>query len=129
MKTDIRNRQDIEQLVNTFYDKVKENQVIGHFFTDVVKVDWDKHLPKMYEFWQGIVFGSSSFSGNPIQTHKAVHALQAFSKADFDEWLRLFRETVDQLFEGEKAEGIKQRAASIATVMQLKVIHNNQFYH
>lgn len=128
MKPDIRNREDIAALVNTFYDKVKQNNVIGHFFTEVVPVNWNKHLPLMYDFWEGIVFGSSSYSGNPINVHKNVHALHAFSKADFEEWIRLFHETVNEMYEGEKAELIKQRATSIATVMQLKVIHNNQFY-
>jgi hemoglobin len=128
MKTDIRNREDIAALVNAFYNKVKVNPQIGHFFNEVVKVDWEKHLPKMYDFWEGIVFGVSNYSGNPINTHKEVHTLHAFSKADFDEWIRLFKQTVDEMYEGEKAELIKQRALSIATVMQLKVIHNNQFY-
>ena len=128
MKTDISNKEDIAALVNTFYDKVKVNPVIGHFFTDVVKVNWEKHLPLMYDFWEGIVFGSSAYSGNPINTHKNVHALHAFSKSDFDEWIKLFHKTVDEMYAGEKAELIKQRATSIATVMQLKVIHNNQFY-
>ena len=31
----------------------------------------------------------------------------------------------DELFEGEKAELAKQRAISIATVMQLKLVHGN----
>jgi hypothetical protein len=30
---------------------------------------------------------------------------------------------VDQLFEGEKAEQAKQRATSIATVMQIKIVY------
>lgn len=128
MKTDIRNREDIAVLVNAFYDKVKENPVIGHFFKDVVNVNWETHLPKMYDFWEGIVFGAAGYSGNPINTHKHVHTLHAFAKSDFEEWVRLFHQTVNELFAGEKAELIKQRATSIATVMQLKVIHNNQFY-
>ena len=45
------------------------------------------------------------------------------SKAHFDHWLMLFTTTVDDLFEGEKAEQTKQRATSIATVMQIKIIH------
>jgi hemoglobin len=128
MKNDIRNREDIAALVNAFYDKVKVNQTIGHFFTDVVNVNWEKHLPKMYDFWEGIVFGAPGYSGNPINVHKSVHALHAFSKTDFEEWMKLFKQTVDEMYEGENAELIKQRALSIATVMQLKVIHNNQFY-
>lgn len=128
MKHDINGREDVVNLVNSFYEKVRVS-TIGHFFDEVMHVDWDSHLPKMYDFWEGILFGDSNYSGNPINVHKHVHALHAFSKADFDEWLRLFRETVDALFEGERAEQVKQRALSIATVMQLKVIHNNQFYH
>lgn len=127
MKNDISNRNDIAALVNAFYEKVKLSS-IGHFFNDVVNVNWEKHLPKMYDFWEGIVFGSSNYSGNPINTHKEVHSLHAFSKTDFEVWLKLFYETVDEMYAGEKAELIKQRATSIATVMQLKVIHNNQFY-
>ncbi len=129
MKTDLQNREDIAALVNAFYDKVRVNTQIGHFFNDVVKVNWEKHLPKMYDFWEGIVFGGSYYSGNPMNVHKQVNALHAFSKSDFDEWLKLFKQTVDEMYEGEKAELIKQRALSIATVMQLKVIHNNQFYN
>jgi hemoglobin len=128
MKNDIRNREDIAALVNAFYDKVKVNPVIGHFFSEVVNVNWEKHLPVMYDFWEGIVFGSPGYSGNPINVHKGVHALHAFTKTDFEEWLKLFYQTVDEMYSGEKAELIKQRATSIATVMQLKVIHKNQFY-
>jgi hemoglobin len=127
MKNDIINRDDIAALVNAFYEKVKVNATIGHFFNEVVKVDWEKHLPKMYDFWEGIVFGGSGYSGNPMNVHKAIHALHHFSTTDFEEWLKLFKETVDEMYEGEKAELIKQRALSIATVMQLKVMHNSPF--
>lgn len=128
MKTDIRNREDIAALIIAFYDKVKLNPVIGHYFNEVVKVDWEKHLPVMYDFWEGIVFGTPGYSGNPVNVHRHVHALHAFSKTDFEEWLKLFHQTVDEMYTGEKAELIKQRASSIATVMQLKIMHNNQFY-
>lgn len=128
MKTDIQNKEDIVALINSFYNKVKINPVIGHYFSDVINVDWEKHLPVMYNFWEGIVFGSSAYAGNPINVHKQVNALHAFSKADFEEWLKLFTETVDEMYSGSNAELIKQRALSIATVMQLKIIHNNQFY-
>jgi hemoglobin len=127
MKTDIKNRTDIELLVNSFYDKVKQNPVIGHFFSEVIPVNWEKHLPTMYDFWENIVFASGGYSGNPMIAHKKVHGLHAFSKSDFQEWLRIFKQTVDDLFEGEKAELIKQRAESIATVMQLKIIHKDPF--
>lgn len=42
---------------------------------------------------------------------------------NFQQWIHLFNETVDELYQGEKAELIKKRAQSIATVMQIKLIN------
>ena len=42
-------------------------------------------------------------------------------KQDFDRWLSLFTTTVDELFEGQKAEEAKQRAVSIAGIFQYKM--------
>ena len=104
MKNDITNKPDIELLVNTFYDKVKTNKIIGHIFNDVAKVDWEHHLPKMYSFWASLLLGEYSFSGNPMQKHIALSKLTTMSEVEFSEWLSLFIQTTDELFEGEKAE-------------------------
>jgi hemoglobin len=122
MKNDIRDKQDIIQIVNTFYDKVKQDPVISHFFTEVKQIDWDKHLPKMYNFWDNVVFYTNNYSGNPMQIHKDIHTLHALTGADFKQWYTLFAATVDEIFEGDNAELIKQRALSVATIMQIKII-------
>jgi len=126
MKNDIRDKQDIIQIVDAFYDKVKQDKLIGHFFTEVIRVNWDKHLPKMYNFWDNVVFYTNNYSGNPMQAHKHIHALHAFTAADFNRWYQLFAATVDELFEGDNAELIKQRARSVATVMQIKIVSNQE---
>ncbi len=123
MKTDIKNREDIEKLINTFYEKVKLDKTIGYFFSEVVAVNWEKHLPKMYDFWENVIFNTGVYEGNPMQQHQNLHKKSPLSKEHFDQWLFLFRNTVDQLFEGEKAEQAKQRATSIATVMQIKILY------
>ena len=61
MKTDIKNRADIEKLVNVFYEKVKKDATIGYFFTDVAKVNWEFHLPKMYDFFENILLSSGNY--------------------------------------------------------------------
>ncbi len=123
MKTDIVNRKDIELLINSFYDKVKVDAVIGYFFDKVIPVNWEKHLPTMYNFWENVVFNTGGYEGNPMIQHQHIHQKSPMTKAHFDQWLKLFTETVDELYVGEKAELIKQRAVSIATVMQIKVLH------
>jgi hypothetical protein len=39
----------------------------------------------------------------------------------FERWTALFTDTVDEMFAGEKASLAKQRAISIAVVMQIKI--------
>lgn len=123
MKPDIATRQDIEHLIQAFYAKVKADSLISHFFRDVVPVDWEKHLPVMYDFWENVVFHTGHYDGNPMAKHLALHQKSPLQMDDFSQWLTLFTETVDEHFEGEKATLIKQRATSIATVMQIKLFH------
>jgi hemoglobin len=75
MKKDIQTRDDIELLVNLFYEKVKLDPVIGYIFTDVVKVNWQRHLPVMYSFWENTIFYTGGYNGNPMEVHKRLHQL------------------------------------------------------
>lgn len=122
MKTDIRNRKDIEKLVNTFYEKVKTDAVIGFLFTEVAHVNWETHLPKMYDFWENILFYTANYEGNPMAKHKALHEKSTMTQAHFQHWIDVFNKTVDALFEGTKAEEIKNRAMNIATAMMYKTL-------
>ena len=117
---DITNNQDIQLLVNTFYDKVKTSE-IGFFFTDLAKVNWEKHLPKMYIFWESVLFATVKFDGNPMGAHYPIIEMAAMEKQHFDTWLKLWKETVDQLFSGEIADSAKNKAENIANLMAYKM--------
>ncbi len=123
-KEDIRNREDIALLVRSFYEKVKRNQRIGYIFNDVAKVDWDHHLPIMYDFWENVLFHTGTYSRNAIGIHKDLNRLTPLNSEHFAEWLQLWKGTVDELFSGSNAEVIKQRATSIATVMQISIFQS-----
>lgn len=122
MKKDIHNRNDIIRLVNAFYEKIKTDQVIGFLFNDVAHINWENHLPKMYDFWENVLFFTGNFDGNPMQKHKELHNKCPLSHIHFDHWNKVFRKTVDELFEGEKAEEIKIRAKNISDVIMYKTI-------
>ncbi len=117
MKTDIRNKKDIEKLVNAFYNNIKTDAVISYYFTDVAQVNWEEHLPKMYDFWENILFCTGNYNGNPMMRHKELHEKSPMTKEQFKYWTTLFTSTVDKLFEGSKAEEIKSRAINISFVM------------
>lgn len=122
MKNDIQNKSDIKHLVDSFYNKVRGDELIAHFFTAVVEVNWEKHLPVMYSFWENILFHKGTYSGNPIATHQELHHKSPMLTVHFERWLQLFVATVDELYAGDKAEMIKQRATSVATIMQIKLL-------
>lgn len=121
MKKDIENKEDIILLVNTFYEKVKQDETISHFFSKVIPVNWEKHLPVMYNFWENIIFHTGGYAGNPMEIHMQIHMKCPMMRQHFEKWIELFNETVDELFEGEKVFQTKQRAFSIATVMKIKM--------
>jgi hemoglobin len=118
---DIESRADIILLVDAFYSKVKSNPVIGYIFTDVAALDFDIHLPKMYDFWCSMLLGEQSYYGNPMTPHMVLSQKVILSSDHFDEWLLLFNETVDTLFQGDKATEAKYRAKNIAGLMLHKI--------
>ena len=120
---EIESREDIQQLVDTFYLKVQKDRELNHLFNIVAKIDWESHLPKMYDFWESILFNKNNYRGNPMRVHKMLHQMQALKKSDFEIWMELFHETIDELFEGEIAELAKTRAQSVATSIQLNTVY------
>lgn len=118
---DIENRYDIILLVNSFYTDVKQDKTIGHIFTKVVAVDWESHLPRMYDFWEDILLGGGAFKGNPMQAHIALSKQTEMGKGQFDAWQTIWNKTIDSLFEGDKATEAKTRANNIAQLMLYKI--------
>jgi hemoglobin len=114
-KRDIRTSEDIQTLVDTFYKKILQDDLLKAFFS---KTKWENHLPLMYTFWENIAFYSGEYSGNPISLHRHIHQLHPLTPDHFHRWVQLFSGTVDAYFEGPVADTIKQRASSIADVLR-----------
>jgi hemoglobin len=117
-KSDIALLDDIVRLVDTFYERVRADEVLGPIFDEVARTDWNQHLPKMYAFWQTVLFGVSGFRGNPLAVHRDLATKVPLGESEFERWLGLFYQSVDALFSGERAEEVKLRASRIAAVMQ-----------
>lgn len=116
-KPDLQGRPEIEKLVNTFYDRVRADAVLGHIFDKVAQTNWETHLPKMYAFWETVMFRNGGFTGNPLAAHAKLVPLTDMGRDKFDHWLKLFCGTVDDLFLGEHADHIKNCAADMANVI------------
>lgn len=120
-KPDISHAADVRRLIDTFYEKVKQDSVIGYIFNEVAQVDWAHHLPIMYGFWEFLLLDQAdAYRGNPIQKHLDLHQKRPLKAAHFDRWLALFQQSVDELFEGPNAENAKFRAFAISETWKPK---------
>lgn len=128
---DITTRADIEHLVNTFYDKIMVDDKIGFFFTEVANLDWDKHLPKMYSFWETILLSKTSYTGNPMAKHVALNKKESMKHEHFDHWIKLWKATVNTNFEGKNASEAIKRATLMAELMKFKTSdkENNSLFN
>lgn len=103
---------DIKLLIDTFYAKVQSDDMLGYVFNDVAKVDWPRHLPVMYAFWEFLLLDQAdAYRGNPIQKHFDLHQKHALKAEYFDRWVALSR-LGRQLFAGPKAGRIPSSGPS-----------------
>lgn len=124
MKRDIENRDDLLLLVDEFYKKLLNDPAISYIFTHVAKINLEAHLPILVDFWDMVLFQSDTYQKNALQLHMHLNKQSPFTKEHFNTWINYFNQTVDELFEGEKAFLAKQRAQSIATIMQIKMMQS-----
>ena len=121
MKKDISNREDLLQLLTLFYTKLLADKSISYLFTDIAKIDLPHHMDTLVNFWDSVLFQNDVYRKNAMQPHLILHQKSPLHKHHFDTWLSYFNQSVDELFEGEKAFLAKEKALSIATVMQIKI--------
>lgn len=93
---------EIRVLVDSFYEAVRRDEVLGPIFAKRVK-DWSVHLPKMYDFWSTVVRRTGRYSGRPFETHQAIVEL---TPAHFERWLSLWEATVRRVFPAARHEVI-----------------------
>lgn len=116
MKSDITGLEDITIFVDEFYNKVKQDELVGPIFAGAI-TDWAPHLEKMYHFWNAALFSVPGYKGNPFSKHAPL----PINGAHFDRWLSLFRQTIDDHFEGEMATEVKKRAELMAALFLSKL--------
>jgi hemoglobin len=117
MKISILHLQDVKQLVDTFYEKVQRDEMLGPIFNAVIQDRWPEHLDKMYRFWQTILLEEHTYYGSPFPPHAKL----PIEKIHFERWLTLFYDNIDDQFEGEKADEAKWRATKMAEMFEVKI--------
>jgi hemoglobin len=114
MKNDITTYEDCLLLIRKFYDKLLTDDTIAHFFVDL---DLEEHIPRVADFWAFLLIDKPGYNNNMM----TAHAKLELKEKDFERWLALFHETINEHFAGEKAELAIQRSTLIAWTMRSKM--------
>jgi hemoglobin len=116
-KPDLDSPQQIHRFVAAFYEKLLHDEQLAPIFLDVAAIDLEHHLPLIRSYWEKLLLGKGDYRRHTMSIHRALHAKRPLTAADFQRWLGYFRETVDALCAGPKAQRAKELATHIANNM------------
>lgn len=111
---EIENEADVHELVQTFYQKVLNDELLAPFLKNL---NFEEHLPKMEFFWRFVLLDESGYTTSVTDKHMHMR----LKEEHFNRWIFLFNQTLDELFVGEKVALAKQRAAVIGWTIQSKM--------
>ncbi len=122
MKRTLDTRKEINFLVNTFYEQVRQDEMLGPIFNKIIQ-HWPEHLDRLTDFWETNLLFTRNYKGNPIQAHSDVDRQldNRISMEHFGRWLHLWFSTIEAHFTGTNAENAKSRARKMSTHMFLKI--------
>ena len=103
------NEQEISELVDRFYAKVRQDEEIGPIFNAVVD-DWPYHLALLKNFWSTVLNTTGRYKGDPMMKHLQL----SLDPPHFRRWLELFEETARETMQPHHAEIVVAKAERIA---------------
>ena len=109
----------IRTVVEEFYAHARRDDVIGPIFNRVIpEPEWPAHLDKIADFWSSMLLGSGRYNGRPMPKHMAISDL---SDSHFMRWLRLFRQTVEEICPPDIAALFVERSERIGNSFRINI--------
>ncbi len=109
----------ISLLVDTFYERIRENTLIGPIFEKAIGDEWDPHLARMKDFWASVALNAGRYSGKPVPKHQQLDGVKDWH---FSIWLALFRQTLEDTAPSPAVVNyFMERAERIAQSLQLAI--------
>ena len=110
------NEASIERLVRGFYNRAREDELLGPIFNGAV-VDWEHHIANIADFWSSIVLRTGRYGGRPMRPHLML----PLRGEHFDRWLLLFEKTAKEQYTGDVADVFIDRARRIADSFEMGI--------
>lgn len=111
----------IDRVVAAFYARIRTHTVLGPVFTDRLGTSqsvWQPHEAKIAAFWRNAILFERSYSGNPMQVHRGVAAIEP---AHFALWLALFDEVLEAELPPTTARAFSELAHRIGRGLRMGI--------
>ena len=109
----------VRRVVDAFYASARRDPLIGPVFNRVIAEDaWPAHLATIADFWSSMLLGTGRYGGRPMPKHMAIPELD---DAHFMRWLRLFRETANELCPSDIAAVFIERSERIGNSFRMNI--------
>lgn len=108
-------------LLRDFYGRAFADELLGPVFVDIARMDLERHLPVIGEFWSTVLFGTQQYRRNALQPHLRLHRRAGLTPDHFERWLELWTGTLDDRHAGPVAELARVQATRIASAMTRRV--------
>jgi hemoglobin len=113
--------EEISELVDRFYEKVRLDPEIGPIFNQAV-ADWPAHLRLLKDFWSTVLFTDRRYKGDPLARHLPLQ----LQPAHFRRWLALFEQTAGEVMPPEHARLVVAKSHRIAENFQLAIAYGRE---
>ena len=118
MKLESISEESLKVLVDTFYARVRQDELIGPIFERAI-VDWPEHLDKLQSFWSSVMLTSGRYKGRPLPAH--IKHADAIDARAFGRWLAIWKDTTEELLDPASAAALQEKAGRIAESLALGI--------
>lgn len=108
--------EQVSQLVDIFYERVRSDEQLAPMFLQHMSLAWPDHMDRMKAFWRSVLLKTGEYKGKPVPAHTKMQNVET---EDFARWLDLFGMTVREVFAPAAQPIIIQAAERIATSLWL----------
>ncbi|MFT4768910.1 MAG: hemoglobin [Glaciecola sp.] len=111
-------REQIDEFVDAFYERVLADPVLAPLFLEVAQVDLSEHLPRIKAYWRKMLLGDRDYRRHMMRQHREVDARQLFVDEHYRRWLFLFEKTLEKHPLGAHTERASELARRVAGNMR-----------
>lgn len=113
--------EEISDLVDRFYAKVRLDPIIGPVFNEAID-DWPAHLSLLKDFWSTVLWTERRYKGDPLSKHLEL----PIDHEHFNRWLELFAETAHETMRPQHAQIVITKSHRIAHNFKLAIAYQRE---